>query len=270
LIANSIEIEAKEGLKNELIQASMKMNQEFLALLKQGKDTILTNAGEGAKKAYKEFVENAFEQSLSGYKDALKSVLGESFKDYIDNLVASKADDMIKGIVKDYVDQGVIEGINTAPDLKNLSGPWGEGTFTINEVIMTDEFKKEMEKQGCDFSEVEKQKGKAQKMNITLNPTSESGGNMVFQMVDGEPQTIPFTYTDGAIKATFSKEGATMNMNMNVTEENGKYVSKGGLDVDYQGGGLKIKADTSTTKAIPKPVTPTTPAGTTTPTPATK
>jgi hypothetical protein len=115
LINNADEIAKSEVMQNQLKAASIKINQQFTELLKEGAETVFTNASKGAKESYKEFMEQSFKNSLQGYKDSLVKVLGESYIDYIDNLVANKADDMFKTLVKEYIDKGIIPG---------LSGPY--------------------------------------------------------------------------------------------------------------------------------------------------
>jgi hypothetical protein len=251
LITNAIDIEIKEGIEKELATISKNLNQKFLDLLKEGGATILENSTTGAKEAYKEFVQKAFENSLKGYKDALLAVLGKDFTSYIDNLVANKADDLLKETIKNYIDNGIIPGM--APELKDLAGKWGDGSMLVTDVIATDEFKAQAKKEGCDLSQVEQQKGKKQPLSITMNPTSESGGNLVMKFGDSESKSIPFTYKDGAIEASYSEKDATMSINMNVTQEGGAYKTNGGVEINYGGGGLKIKADVGASKDVPKP-----------------
>jgi hypothetical protein len=253
LITNAIDIEIKEAITAEIAATSKAINQKFLDLIKKAGMTIEKNATAGAKEAYKEFVETAFENTLKGYKDSLIAVLGKDFTTYIDNLVANKADDLLKEMTKDFIDKGIIPGINTAPDLKDLAGKWGEGSMVISDVETTEAFRAQAAKEGCDISEIEKQKGKKQALSITMEPTGEEGGNMVLKFGDGESKTLPFTYNEGNIVASFSEKDAAVSINMNVTEENGVYKNNGGLEISYMGGGLKIKADVSASKELPKP-----------------
>lgn len=111
LINNAKRISRNTAIQQKLQAVSQSINQQFLDLMKQGGRTFLTNMKKGSKEAYKEFMQQAFEHSLSGYKDALIGVLGNSFTEYINNLVASKADDMFKTMVKEYIDKGLIPGL---------------------------------------------------------------------------------------------------------------------------------------------------------------
>jgi hypothetical protein len=109
LLSNAAEIEANQEMQAELVNVGKEVNKKFLDLMKEGASTVFENTLEG-RTAYKEFVKDTFEKTLSGYKDALLATLGKSYTEYIDNLVASKADDFIKGITLDYVGKGLIPG----------------------------------------------------------------------------------------------------------------------------------------------------------------
>lgn len=250
LISNSLSIECKEGIMQELKTVGKNLNDEFLKLLKGGGTTVLENATVGAKESYKEFVKDMFENSLKGYKDAILGILGKDFTAFADNLVATKADDMIKEIIKDYVDKGVIPGIPLFPDLKDIGGSWNGGTMTITDVIASEEFKNSKEGEGCDISSIEKQKGVPKPMDFTFTPTSDTGGTMTIRSADGKPQTAPFTYKDGKIDAAFDSNGASIKMNMNVDEGKDGYTLGGTLDMNFAG--LQIKANTAAKKPITK------------------
>ena len=253
LLSNSMSVEIKEMIVGELKETGKRINKEILDLLAKSGRTVLSNATGGARQAFKEFVGESFERSLTGVKDAIVSALGHSLGGYVDNLLATAADDMIKLIVKDYIDKGKIPGVSVAPELKDLAGKWSEGSMTVTDVITTEEFRKQAEAEGCDLSEVEKQKGVKQGMSLTLNPTSETGGDFVMQLADGDPQSFPFTYEDGVIKGSKTEQEAKMSVDMNVSEENGKFKTEGAMEIDFGNGGLKIMADTSAEKAMPAP-----------------
>jgi|GEM_PF-2152916 len=257
LLSNAINIEVKEGIEKELVAASAKINQKFLELFKSGAKTIGENATAGAREAYKEFVEQTFESSLKGLGDSLVAVLGKDFKTYVDNLIANKADDLIKEITKNLIDKGVIPGIPTAPDLKDLAGTWGEGFMTITDIYVAEELKKSPSNpEGCDVSELEAKKGVKQSLEISLQPDSESGGMMTIKMAGDDAKAIPFTYADGVITASLSQDKATVSVNMSVSQEGESFKANGGLEVNYLNGGVKIKADSGASKSVPKPPAP--------------
>ena len=108
LISNAGEIEANEALKQSLVAANETVNKRFLELVAKAGQTLKDNASSGLKQSYTEFTQEVFKESLEGYKQALITTLGKGFSDYIDNLVANKADDMFKVMVKEYVDRKII------------------------------------------------------------------------------------------------------------------------------------------------------------------
>lgn len=109
LISNAARIEANEALKQSLRAVNEAVNKKFGELLSKAAQTLKANASEGVKQSYKEFTQKVFKESLEGYRDALVTVLGNGLGEYIDNLVANKADDMIKVMVKEYIDRGIVE-----------------------------------------------------------------------------------------------------------------------------------------------------------------
>jgi hypothetical protein len=137
--------------------------------------------------------------------------------------------------------------------LKDISGGWDSSTITITDVIMTDEFKKKAAEDGCDFSELEAAKGQPKPMSIGLNPSGENGGTLNFG-VEGEDSTAtPFTYADGKLSASLSQEGATVTMDLDITDDGTNYIATGKMVISYMEGNLKILADINATKKIPTP-----------------
>jgi len=113
LISNSLELEGKEAVAAELRVLNTEINQKFRQLIKDGLKGILKNAKGSAETVannYKDFVQKAFESSLTGYKNALIQVLGNGYEDYIDNLITGKLDDLIKGAIKNYIDATIFDG----------------------------------------------------------------------------------------------------------------------------------------------------------------
>lgn len=125
-----------------------------------------------------------------------------------------------------------------APLIGEIAGTW-PGTITVTEVYFTDEFRAQAEAEGCDISEVEQSKDIPKPVSITINPTSETGGEIIMSGADQGEQTIPFTYVDGVLKAAQSDESASMNIEMNF----GRDTSTGKVDLDYLSGSAKIQAE---------------------------
>lgn len=131
LISNAAKIEADEALKQSLLAVNEAVNKEFIDLIAKAGATLKSNATAGVKQSYKEFTQEVFKESLQGYKEALVKVLGNGFSEYVDNLVANKADDMFKVMVKEYVDRELIETGKGSPK----GPPKGKGNCVINGVV---------------------------------------------------------------------------------------------------------------------------------------
>lgn len=129
LLSNAAEIEANELMQAELKTIGSKLNQEFVQLMSSAGKGLVDNLKSG-KTEYINFVKKTFESSLSGYKEALIGVLGENFKDYVDNLVANKANDLMKYVAKEYMDKGIIPGFGGQFD-GNYSGSMTKDEITL-------------------------------------------------------------------------------------------------------------------------------------------
>lgn len=253
LVSNSLELEVKEALEAEMKQMAKNLDQQFLDLIKKAGKTIGNNATVEAKIAYKEFVETTFENSLKGYREALGKVLGTSATEYIDNLVEAKTGDLLKEMVKNLADKGVILGFPTAPKLADLAGSWKDASMTVEEVYISDEFRRSSEAEGCDFSELEAQKGKKQPLGISLEPQGEEGGSMLLRIGDDDTRRIPFTYKDGVISAVLNERGATMSISMTMVQEGETIKGAGPLALDYMNGAIKLGAQTTMSRTAPTP-----------------
>ncbi len=111
LISTSLEMEGKQAVVAQLEVMSKELTQKFADMIKQGFKGIYGNMTEGANQSFKEFVKLNMEHSLQGYKEALLKTLGEWYADYIDNLIASKIDDLVKAAIKTYIDASVFDGV---------------------------------------------------------------------------------------------------------------------------------------------------------------
>jgi len=132
-------------------------------------------------------------------------------------------------------------GIPLYPKLEELKGEWS-GSMTIKDVEINQEvlesIKAELEAQGCsvedfDQSKIEEMKGKEQLVNLTINPTSESGGQLGF-VKDGETQNTDFTYNNGVITASMTENEAAITITMTPTGQNGSYSASGSMNVNYK------------------------------------
>ncbi len=124
------------------------------------------------------------------------------------------------------------------PHISEIAGSW-PGTITVREVYVEEETRKQLEAEGCDFSEVEASKDVPKPVTITINPTSETGGTLTLSGADSGDDPIPFTYVNGVLKAEMSEEEADVNIEMSF----GRAQSSGSVDLSYLGGNATVKAD---------------------------
>jgi len=68
---------------------------------------------------------------------------------------------------------------------------------------------------------------------LTINPTSESGGQLGF-VKDGETQNTDFTYNNGVITASMTENEAAITITMTPTGQNGSYSASGSMNVNYK------------------------------------
>ena len=122
-----------------------------------------------------------------------------------------------------------------APLLKDIAGSW-PGSVTVTDVAITDEFRKQAKEEGCDISELESSKGQTKPMSITINPSGENGGTLTFSGENAPSEPIPFTYTDGVLKASVSDQGISMGFNMTFSDK----TASGEMNMDIMNGGAKV------------------------------
>jgi len=122
-----------------------------------------------------------------------------------------------------------------APTLAEIAGEW-PGTMTVDDIIINEEFRAQGEAEGCDFSELDKQKGQKKPATFNIVPSGENAGVIKTVNEDGEEESIPFTYVDGKMKAGLSQEDMSYEINLDFSS--GKAV--GSLDVSAFEGNVEI------------------------------
>ena len=130
-----------------------------------------------------------------------------------------------------------------APSIDEIAGTW-PGSTTFTDVYISDEFRQQATKEGCDITNLEELQGQTQPISVILTPTSETGGTLSMTGEDGNTMEMPFTYVDGVLTASQVKEGANINLNMTFSNTS----STGSMNIDYLGGAAKITGSTTLTK----------------------
>jgi hypothetical protein len=149
--------------------------------------------------------------------------------------------------------------IDPFPKLIDLTGKWN-GSMTINDVILSDELKKQIAEgkapkdEGCDFNfNFEELEGKVNPISFTISPTSETGGDMAFSSEGSKDnKTIPFTYSDGVISATMSEKGGVGTLSLEVSQDETTQAAAGSFNLSYKEGVLKILSSLSASKGKSK------------------
>jgi hypothetical protein len=154
--------------------------------------------------------------------------------------------------------------ISLFPDLKALSGDWTNGKMRIDNVIVPPDIKEKAAAQkdnkdleGCDFTiDFTKLIGKEVPVSLSLAAKDDASGSLTLN-VDKKPQSIPFTYENGVIKAETTINGAVVVIDWTVSEDAGAYALSGTMNMDYNKGMIKIFTSVTAQKAkpAPKPVT---------------
>lgn len=145
-------------------------------------------------------------------------------------------------------------GIDLYPKLSDLAGTWN-GSMTITDVIISEELKKQIaegtapKEDGCDFSfNFEELKGKTNPISLTMLPSGENGGDLRFSSGEEGEKNIPFTYSDGIIKATLGESGGVGSLSLEVSQEEKKYVASGSFNISYKEDMIKILSSMSVSK----------------------
>lgn len=160
--------------------------------------------------------------------------------------------------------------ISLSPALKDLAGNWPVGTLTFKDVILPPEMIAQIEAAknkpktessnpldgGCDFSiDPRLFKGKTAPLTAEIKATSENGGTILLKFKDGKIDPMSFTYSEGEIKGSMSKDGATGVLSLVASDEDKNYVASGSFNVSFGTNGAgKMLIDINMSK--PKQVAP--------------
>lgn len=153
--------------------------------------------------------------------------------------------------------------IDFYPELKDLAGPWQNGKMVITNVIIPEALKnkpksKESEELGCDFSmDLTQLIGKEVSISLEITPQGENSGTLKFKSDDSDGKSVPFTYEDGMIKASFSEKGAVATISLEISDDETNYLANGSMNIVYktEEGEAKILTTLTASKAMkPAPV----------------
>ncbi|MEI7741282.1 MAG: hypothetical protein WCJ29_02145 [bacterium] len=153
-------------------------------------------------------------------------------------------------------------GIPLFPALTELSGDWAGATLRIDDITGVPEKPKETAPKtadpndpfaGCDFNiDLNQLKGKEVPLAFTVSPSSETNGNLIITPKDSKKLTIPFTYTDGKINASYEQQGAVMTITLSASEDAQNYSINGPIVIEYNNGAIKIITSVKASRPIKK------------------
>jgi hypothetical protein len=142
-------------------------------------------------------------------------------------------------------------GVGLYPPLKDLAGTW-DGSMVITDVIVSDEYKNKIKEgqgeEGCDLTKLDDLKGKSNPLKFDLKPNGKNGG-MFVPIGDSDAKAMPFTYNNGEIEIPLNQDKAEGKMFFKAEKnESGGFKMIGSMYIDYAGGQIKIKGNTSAQK----------------------
>lgn len=159
--------------------------------------------------------------------------------------------------------------ISLSPALKDLAGNWPTGKLIFKDVILTPETIAKIEEQknkpkstdplesGCDFTiDPREFKGKEVPLSANITASGEDKGTISLIMKDGDVDPMAFTYNEGEIKASLTKDGATGNLALNAEDGDAVYNANGTLNISFSGGQLLIDISLSKPKQATTPTPP--------------
>lgn len=121
-----------------------------------------------------------------------------------------------------------------APDLANLAGIWTSWSMTINDVILSEKMLAEVQSAKsksksnwwCDIAvDLRQMKWKTVPATVNINPNWTTGWSMSLSFNWDWTGPFNFTYANWTIKWTISKDWATWDMSLQVSEEQLVYIS---------------------------------------------
>lgn len=144
-------------------------------------------------------------------------------------------------------------GIVLSPKAELLNGQWASASMTITEFDLGPApapGEKPKSGEGCDLNSLdvynmikttlEKQKGVAKSITMSLQLDANGAGTMSFIAEDGDKTNMTSTYKDGTLNASTTKEGAVIKFQGMVTESGGAISLSGGFRIDFSDGEHKI------------------------------
>lgn len=224
LINNSIQLEAKEALKQALKNGRQALISQIKDLLSKGAGASWSNFKETIKGSLQNLFVKSFPKTWKGVLEALTTKMGTDPAKYLDNLFASGfTNQILKDLIK--------EALAIPPDPAQVNGVW-KGSILIAKVDIPKSEQKRAEEAGCEqaFKQLEG-KNNPITMEIKLN----SAGSGTVKLTGRDTAKGSATYSDGFIKMVVKTEGAVLTFNGKVAfKKEGGMTMSGTWRAPYQ------------------------------------
>ena len=211
-------------------QANAALKTELKAIIEAGVKAGWTNFNQTLRSSLDEFVKKQFTANLK----SVVSIVGDRTGEFIDNVVAQWADDALKEIV----DQAMAE----PPQPYEMKGTWTGDTLITS--VSVPEPSEKAKKEGCNFEQIKKLKGKKCATTISLGgPTGGAGSSTIsIAFSAGKAQAIPgkYTYSNGDFTATSSQKGVTITYKGKAVRMTQGLAMKGDMHLKWGGEGMFI------------------------------
>lgn len=223
LIKASVEYEAKEAVTASLKSMRADLVKQMTEILKKGGADALKASSEGIKQSLDDLLKASFAKNMGGFKQAMLKVMGETGTDYMDNLIGSWVDDYLKGLIKDVVE--------AAPSPEEVSGTW-KGSYTITDILISSA---DAKAQGCDYSGLNKLKGRTFPLDLQLTVGASGAGSSVFSSGKDKPQSMSANYTGGHVVVNKNQNGMQLRLEGDASRTDAGYAIDGPVTAAVKG-----------------------------------
>ncbi len=210
--------------------ANAALKAEFRNIINAGVSAGWTNFNSTLRSSLTEFVRKQYTTNLR----SILSIIGDTPKEFVDNVVAEWADDALKAIVDEVMAE--------PPQPSELKGLWSGKTLIT--AVTVPEPSEKAKKEGCNFDEIKKLKGKNCATSIHLSGAPGGSGqatvNIAFQAGKGQPFTGRYTYSNGDVSISNSSKGVTITMKGKAVRQTQGYSMNGDMNLRWGGEGIVI------------------------------
>ncbi len=145
-------------------------------------------------------------------------------------------------------------GISLAPKLSDLAGTWTAGTMLVKDVVAPPPApKKDKGAKGwCDVDiDFAQMKGKSVPVSLLITPSSPTSGTINVSFEGSKAEPFPFTYNDGILKWSITKDGAVVSLELQMWDDEKNYTAKGPLNVSLDAWKVKLGMEIKSKKVKP-------------------